>query len=66
MNAQVPSDQCLSMECKALGCQRSAAVKLIDDLRQQNAALTEECRHYRSKLRELAADAQLALKVKKS
>lgn len=56
----------VSMECLVLGCQRSVADGCIQELRAQNAALVEECRHYRTKLRELASDAQLALKVKKS
>jgi hypothetical protein len=62
----VRDDTKAAMECRALGCQRASAQQLIDELRKQNAALTDECRHYRAKLRELAADAQLALKVKKS
>jgi hypothetical protein len=55
----------MSMECRAVGCHRDAAAKLIQELREQNAALLAECKHYRTKLRELATDAQLALQVKK-
>lgn len=66
MTEQVPSEQCISMECKALGCQRAHADEIIQDLRAKNTALINECMHYRQKLRDLSAAATDALKVTKT
>lgn len=46
MSEQVPSDQCLSMECKALGCQRAAADEIIQGLRAKNAELEAAVRNF--------------------
>jgi hypothetical protein len=65
MSEQAPTkDLSMAMECRILGCQRSAAVDRIQELREQNAALMAECAHYREKLRELSSAAAAALTVK--
>lgn len=76
MAEQLPSDQCDTPKTdEAAFLPRDIAEPRDDDYvvplafaRTQErtiAALVAECRHYRTKLRELATDAQLALKVKK-
>lgn len=44
MSEQLPSDS-LSMECRALGCQRSAADALIQQLRTEKAELIAALTH---------------------
>lgn len=60
-----PEDQSIAMECRAVGCQHGNAHKLIQELRERNTALMNECFHYRRKLRELSEAATAALKVTK-
>lgn len=62
----VRDDTKAAMECRALGCQRDAAYKVIEELRASNTALINECMHYRKKLRELSSAATDALTVTKS
>lgn len=62
----VRDDTKAAMECRALGCQRTAADRIIQELRAQNTALLNECLHYRQKLRELYDAASAALTVTKS
>jgi hypothetical protein len=65
-DASLTSEQCLAPECRACGCQRAAADKVIQDLRALNTALMNECFHYRQKLRDLSDAATAALRVTKS